>query len=433
MSVLVARRLTKPLRSLAAGAAEIGRGNLEYRLGLAGRDEIGVASRAFDNMAERLQTTLVSRDELAEEVSERIRVEDALRKSEARYGNLVSLSPDAILVNREGAFVFANQAAAQLFGAESPAQLIGRPAVESSHPDDRERVAARAERAASGMTTPLEVIRLLRLDGSVVEVEVTAAAMDYDGQPATLVVMRDVSERREAERQIERALADLKRSNQDLEQFAYVASHDLQEPLRMVASYTQLLSHRYEGKLDDKAQKYIHYAVDGATRMQALINALLSYSRVNTQGHEPEPTDSHAALGEALRSLAATIQETHAIVTNDDLPTVRADPTQLQQVFQNLISNGIKFRGEHPAHVHVSAFEEPGVWHFTVTDNGIGIEPQHADRLFVIFQRLHTREEYPGTGIGLAICKRIVERHGGKIWLESEPGKGSTFHFTLPR
>jgi light-regulated signal transduction histidine kinase (bacteriophytochrome) len=201
----------------------------------------------------------------------------------------------------------------------------------------------------------------------------------------------------------------------------------------MISSYTQLLAQRYEGQLDDKARKYIHYAVDGAIRMQALINDLLAYSRVGTRGKPLEPTDSHAVLGGAIRNLAVMIEESRAIITNDDLPTVRADASQLVLVFQNLIANAIKFRREDLSRVHVSVQEHGGEWIFSVKDNGIGIEPQHAERAFVIFQRLHTRAEYPGTGIGLAVCKRIVERHGGKIWFESEPGKGTTFFFTVPK
>jgi light-regulated signal transduction histidine kinase (bacteriophytochrome) len=243
----------------------------------------------------------------------------------------------------------------------------------------------------------------------------------------------DITERQAAEAQLKRTMADLERSNKELEQFAYVASHDLQEPLRMISSYTQLLAQRYEGQLDEKSKKYVTYTVDGAIRMQALINDLLAYSRVGTRGKPLEPTDSHAVLGEAIRNLAATIQENRAIISNDDLPTVRADASQLVLVFQNLLSNAIKFRGGDLPRVHVSAEDRPGEWVFSVRDNGIGIEPQHANRVFVIFQRLHTREEYPGTGIGLAVCKRIVERHGGNIWFESEPGKGATFLFTLPK
>lgn len=246
-------------------------------------------------------------------------------------------------------------------------------------------------------------------------------------------ITRDLTERKQAEEKLNYTLADLERSNRELEQFAYVASHDLQEPLRMVSSYTQLLAQRYEGELDEKAKKYIDYATDGAIRMQRLINDLLAYSRVGTRGKPPESTDSHAVLGEAIRNLAASIEDNHAIITNDDLPTVHADASQLAQVFQNLIANAIKFRSKKHPRIHVAARDQGGEWIFSVKDNGIGIEQQYADRVFVIFQRLHTREEYPGTGIGLALCKRIVERHGGRIWFESKPGKGSTFSFTIPK
>jgi light-regulated signal transduction histidine kinase (bacteriophytochrome) len=228
-------------------------------------------------------------------------------------------------------------------------------------------------------------------------------------------------------------LIDLERSNKDLEQFAYVASHDLQEPLRMVSSYTQLLAQRYEGQLDEKAKKYIDYAVDGAVRMQRLINDLLTYSRVSTRGKPLEPIDASSVLGETIGNLYAAIQESRAIVTNDDLPTVRADAGQLLQVFQNLIANAIKFHGTDSPRIHVSARDAGHEWIFSVRDNGIGIDPQYKESLFVIFRRLHTRQEYPGTGIGLAVCKRIVERHGGRIWFESEPGKGTTFFFTAPK
>jgi PAS domain S-box-containing protein len=248
-----------------------------------------------------------------------------------------------------------------------------------------------------------------------------------------LLAIEDITERKVAEDKLQAVLAELERSNKDLEQFASIASHDLQEPLRMVASYTQLLAERYEGQLDEKAGKYIAYAVEGAIRLQQLVNDLLAYSRVSTRGNRLESTDAHAILGQAIRNLAAAIEESKAIVTNEDLPLVRADAPQLALVFQNLLANAIKFRGADSPLIHVSVRDHGGEWIFSVRDNGIGIELQYADRIFVIFQRLHTRQEYPGTGIGLAVCKRIVERHGGRIWFESEPGQGSTFFFTVPK
>ena len=248
-----------------------------------------------------------------------------------------------------------------------------------------------------------------------------------------VAVFDNISERKRVDQALARTLEDLKRSNAELEQFAYVASHDLQEPLRMVSSYTQLLAQRYRGKLEPDADEFIAFAVDGAHRMQGLVNDLLAYSRVGTRGRPPAPTDSQGALGLALTNLTTAIEETGARVTSDELPTVLADETQLVQVFQNLIGNAIKFRrpGE-PPQIHTCARREGRMWAFAVRDDGIGIAPEFHSRIFTIFQRLHTRDQHPGTGIGLAICKRVVERHGGKIGLESEPGKGSTFVFTLP-
>ncbi len=244
---------------------------------------------------------------------------------------------------------------------------------------------------------------------------------------------RDITERKAMENEIKLTLEKLKQSNAELEQFAYVASHDLQEPLRMVASYVQLLERRYKGKLDADADEFIAYAVDGANRMRGLIDDLLTYSRVARLGKPFEPTDLESTLKIVLLNLQASIKKNNAIVTHDKLPVVVADGGQLVQLLQNLIGNAIKFHGKDPPHVHVSAQAKENEYLFSVCDNGIGIAPEYYDRLFKIFQRLHTREEYPGSGIGLAVCKRIVERHGGRIWIESQVGKGSTIYFTLNR
>ena len=235
----------------------------------------------------------------------------------------------------------------------------------------------------------------------------------------------------EARQKLEESVAELGRSNADLQQFAYVASHDLQEPLRMVSSYTQLIARRYKGKLDADADEFIAFAVDGANRMQRLILDLLAYSRVNTAGRQFEPTAMETVLKAALNDLTDAVKEGQAIITHDPLPAVMGDDKQLAQLFQNLLSNAVKFGGAQPPRIHISAKQTDGEWLCSVRDHGIGLDPQYADRIFVIFQRLHTREEYPGTGIGLAICKKIIERHGGHMWVESELGKGATFYFTL--
>jgi PAS domain S-box-containing protein len=242
----------------------------------------------------------------------------------------------------------------------------------------------------------------------------------------------EIFERQQVEEKLKLAMTEFARSNAELEQFAYVASHDLQEPLRMVTSFTQLLEKRYKNKLDKDADEFIEFIVDGATRMQSMINDLLQYSRVGTRGKPFAMTDFESVLSQALVNLKVAIEENNAIVTHDPLPILKVDSSQMVQLFQNLISNAIKFKSKEIPRVHVSVSKKGNEWMFLVNDNGIGIAPEFFDRLFIIFQRLHSRSEYPGTGIGLAVCKKIVERHGGKIWVESEPGKGSRFYFTIP-
>ncbi|KCZ70657.1 PAS domain S-box [Candidatus Methanoperedens nitroreducens] len=242
----------------------------------------------------------------------------------------------------------------------------------------------------------------------------------------------DITERKRAEEERERWTAELARSNAELEQFAYVASHDLQEPLRMISGFTKLLERRYKGRLDRSADEFIAYIVDGAARMQRMIEDLLAYSRVGTRGKPFEPTNFEDIFDQAVANLMITIEENKAQVTHDPLPTVMADDSQVAQLLQNLISNGIKFRREEPPRVHVSARRKGNEWFFSVQDNGIGIAPEFFGSLFQLFQREHAANKYPGTGIGLAICRRIVERHGGRIWAESEVGKGSKFYFTIP-
>lgn len=243
---------------------------------------------------------------------------------------------------------------------------------------------------------------------------------------------REIRERQRAEAELAQRTAELQRSNEELQQFSYVVSHDLQEPLRMVASYVQRLAKRYLGRLDAEAEESIGYAVEGATRMQALIRDLLVYTRVGSQGQAFGAVDCEAVLAHTVQDLQLAIAESGAEVTHDPLPTVRGDVAQLRLVFQNLIGNALKFRGPAPLRVHVSARPAGWQWTFSVRDNGIGLDPRQRERIFQVFQRLHTRGQYPGTGIGLAICKKIVEQHGGRIWVESEPEKGATFFCTLP-
>jgi PAS domain S-box-containing protein len=269
-------------------------------------------------------------------------------------------------------------------------------------------------------------------DGSLKYMEDHRTLVTENGQRVrTDGVLRDTTLHQEARTRMEHYAEELARSNADLEQFAYVASHDRQEPLRMVTGFVELLEQRYAGQLDSDAREFIGFAADGARRMQALIRDLLAFSRVGTRGKEPVAVDANVALRQAMANLEASIRESEATVHSEDLPAVLGEELQLTQLFQNLIGNGIKFHGDNDPVVNVSVRQEGEKAIISVSDNGIGIDPQYADRIFQIFQRLHEREQYEGTGIGLSICKRIVERLGGRIWLESTLGSGSTFHFSL--
>ena len=239
-------------------------------------------------------------------------------------------------------------------------------------------------------------------------------------------------ERKRAETELAEQAKVLRRTNAELQQFAYISTHDLREPLRKVRSYTELLERRYQGQLDEKADKYINYIVSGATRMQTLITDLLAYLKVGDDKLSFQLIDLNQILTNVLNDLDILIQENTAVITHDSLPTVEADPTQMTHLLQNLLSNAIKFRRDEPPAIHIGAERQNGEWLFAVSDNGIGLEEQFAERIFVIFQRLYTKERYPGTGIGLAICKKVIENHNGRIWLESQPGQGTTFYFTLP-
>jgi light-regulated signal transduction histidine kinase (bacteriophytochrome) len=277
--------------------------------------------------------------------------------------------------------------------------------------------------------------RYIHQEGYIVWVLLSVALVcDAQNQPLYAVVQaQNITQHKRARQELARRVSELAHSNAELEQFAYVASHDLQEPLRKIASYTELLARRYQGKIDPGADKFIGYIVDGANRMQQLINDLLTYSRV---GRTTDLTMENVELGQIMEGifndLARTIRDSQAEITCDELPVVLGHPRHIAQLLQNMITNAIKFRGDAPPRVHISAERRADAWVIAVRDNGIGIAPEYAERIFVVFQRLHTRTEYPGTGIGLAICKKIVERHGGQIWVEAQPGQGSTFFFTLP-
>jgi PAS domain S-box-containing protein len=369
------------------------------------------------------------------DISSRRHAERALRDSEERFRQTFRLAASGICEVVDGRFVRVNKSLCEILGYPED-HLLGMSVKDLSHPEDRDVTDAQRARIRAGEIESARFEkRYVRADGRVVWCELAIALVRAaDGTPRyEIAVFDDVTERKESEAALRAAHEELKRSNAELEQFAYVASHDLQEPLRMVSSYTQLLMRRYGDRLDGDAREFTAYIVDGATRMKQLIEDLLAYSRVGTKGKEFKPVHVEAALRRAIVNLRAAIEESGAAVTYDLLPTVRGDDTQIAQLFQNLIGNALKFRSASVPRIHVSWAEKPAEHEIVVADNGIGIEPQYFERIFMVFQRLHNKGEYPGTGIGLAICKKVVERHGGRVWVESTPGEGSAFHFTLPK
>jgi len=362
---------------------------------------------------------------------------DQTALTDSTFHQLLEAAPDAIVIsNNNGVIILANRMTATLFGYQQE-ELIGKPVevlipkrFRAAHP--KHRSVYYEQSLTRPMGTDLE-LWAARKDGSEFPVEVALSPLHLSGTLLVTSVIRDITHRHKMQVALKEKARALAVSNSELEQFAYLASHDLQEPLRMVVSFAQLLSRRNKGKLDKDSEEFIGFLVDGAMRMQELINDLLSYSRIGTHYREFVITSSEDVLKQTLQSLGMTIEENHACISFDPLPDVVADEIQLGQVFQNLICNAIKFRGDKAPDIHISAKTQGSEVIFTVRDKGIGVNKEYQERIFEVFRRLHTKEQYKGTGIGLAICKKITERHGGRIWVESEPGKGASFYFTFKK
>jgi PAS domain S-box-containing protein len=361
---------------------------------------------------------------------------DTVQMSEQKYRSLVENIPDVTwTADRDGTPVFISPNLERVYGYTHWEVLNAGTSLwfGSIHPDDVGRVKKAYEALFSTGGVFDEEYRVWGKKLECIWLHSRATGTyERDGNLYADGIIANITERKQAETAMAEQARELARSNAELEQFAYVASHDLQEPLRMVSSYVQLLARRYRGRLDADADDFIAYAVDGAQRMQRLINDLLAYSRVGTRGKPFVLTDCAGVVRYALDNLQESVRESGARIVVGDLPTLLGDETQLVQLFQNLLGNALKFRGEVPLLIEVGAVPRPDGWEFYVTDNGIGIESHHHERIFQIFQRLHERDKYPGTGIGLAICKKIVERHGGEIRVESGVGRGASFRFFLP-
>ncbi len=402
------------------------------------RSGFGLAIMVAFSTAAMLVVVWIAARTLARVEAERLEAMDELRQSETRFRTLLEAAPDGILVvDSEGRIRLLNAQAEALFGY-SRDKLLGE-SIEVLIPERfrPEHPAKRSAFHASPSAAPLgqgPERWARREDGSEFPVEITLSPIEEDGERLVTAIVRDVTSQRLAQRQLGERATALARSNADLEQFAYVASHDLQEPLRAVVSFLQLVERRVGETLDPEALRFVGRSIDAAGRMQALIQDLLAYSRVDRLGQPFALVSLDSVLERALANLKVAIDESGArIVRPEKLPSVRADATQLAQVFQNLIGNAIKFKGERIPEILIGIAADGSEWVISVADNGIGIDPKFFDRIFIIFQRLHSRRHYEGTGIGLSICKKIVERHDGRMWVESQPGGGSRFCFSLTK
>ncbi|MGE5352642.1 MAG: ATP-binding protein [Acidobacteriota bacterium] len=372
------------------------------------------------------------------EIEERKIAEKALAEKQALLMDVLEFVPVGVWVlDKNGKRLICNQMAREIWGGMKYSGRDDLHVHKGFWPDTGEPILeeewATARTLIKGETVINEEVLIECFGGNIKTILLSSVPIHENGELGAIITNVDISEIRHYQEKLQHTLLELERSNKELEQFAYIASHDLQEPMRMIASFTQLLASRYQGKLDEKADEYIAFALEGARRMQTLIRDLLKYARVTSRLKPFELLDCNEILNDVLSDLQLVISESGAEISSDTLPVIMGDITQIRQLLQNLLSNAIKFRGQNTPQIHISSVRGQKDWVFSIRDNGIGIEAQFHERIFLIFQRLHEREKYPGTGIGLALCKKIIELHGGKIWLESEPGRGTTFYFSIPR
>ena len=372
-------------------------------------------------------------DGFVRDINTRKTAEDALKKSQERYKEILGNIQDAYLrADKNGKIIMANVAAADTYRYKSPQEMIGKKAATFyKNPDERAEVLEKLNTYGKMENNEIEGIRN---DGTTFTASQNAQFY-YDDQgevQGTETLVRDITEKKQAEIEIKEGLKKLEQSNKELEQFAYITSHDLREPLRMITSFLQLLKRRYKDDLDQDANEFIDFAVEGVKRLDTMTNDLLQYSQLNSQKRKISPVNFENVLNETLANLKVPIEENKAVITHDPLPTIYGDEKSKVQLFQNIIGNALKYRSKSTPHIHISAKKEKNQYLFSISDNGIGMSKDHLNKIFTIFQRLHTRAEYEGTGIGLAISKKIVEQQNGRIWVESEVGKGTTFYFTIP-
>jgi len=409
--------ISKPILELSKLAKKVSKGDFTQKADIKSKDEIGALAETFNIMTSDLQTS-----------------RNKLQSAKDYIDNIIkSLIDTLIVTDADGTIKMINKSALELLGYNQD-EIIGEKLSiifpKQDLPKDERLIDTYIRKEYVSKTE----VRYQTKSGEIIPVSISSSVIKdiNDEIDGVVFVAQDISDYKRAEL-LARSSEALERSNKELEQFAYVASHDLQEPLRMISSYVQLLKRRYADNLDSDANEFIDFAVDGAERMKILIKDLLAFSRIGTKGEEFKITSTQTILEEILSNLEISIKGNNVVITNDPLPDLVVDRTQIMQLFQNLISNAIKYRGDESPKIHIEVQDKYTEWLFCFRDNGIGIEQKYADQIFVIFQRLHGKGEYSGTGIGLSIAKRIVERHGGQIWVESEPGKGSAFKFTIPK
>jgi PAS domain S-box-containing protein len=430
---LLLHRITK----LQEGTDIIGSGNLDFRFNIQGDDELVALARTSDQMTARLQASHTSIDNLQAEIIERKKMEGELRQSEMKFRIVADNTYDwEHWKSGDGHYIYVSPSCKRITGY-GPEEFLADANLMKDiiFPEDAVIYETHIKDDVARRHSGEIEYRIRTKDGAIRWIGHVCQPV-FDNKGDNMGVRgsnRDITERKRAEQALNKTLTDLERSNKELEQFAYIASHDLQEPLRTISSYVQLIAKRYKGRLDQDADDFISFAVEGALRMQKMISDLLEYSRVGTRAKPPALVGLDDILNEALANLQVKIENAGATITHGPLPVVKADASQLLMLFQNLIENAMKFCGVKPPEIHIAAEKHGDESIISVRDNGIGFEQQYADKIFEIFKRLHGQAKYPGSGIGLAICRRIVERHGGRIWAESSPGEGAIFYFTLPQ
>lgn len=464
--ILTRNTLLTPLARLTKDAEILGNGNLGHVVAITSNDEMGQLGQAFNSMAmdlkksyDSLEAEIVVRgiaqlelqknkdsleelvaqrtvelskknDDLLKEIEERLKLQTDLQ-IEKNFSEITLDSLPGIFYTFDGngKFIRWNKNFEKLSGCSATEVSASHP-MDFFVPVDKPIVAEAIERVYREGVGTVEA-DFLSKDGSRTPIFFTGLLADLYGTQCLIGVGIDITELKRAQAELSRHARALERANTELERFAYISSHHMQEPLRKVINFAQLMERRYKGRLDERADRYLDYLIDGAGRMRALIEDLLIYTRLDRSPPNCETVNLNESLRKVVAGLDAGIRSANGVVTLDDLPSLFADPREMRMLFENLISNAVKFRGEQPLHLHVSARKDNGDWILSVGDNGIGIDPLYSEKIFGIFEKLHSVGKYQGTGIGLALCKKIVERHGGRIWFESQPGEGSVFYFTL--